>query len=224
MRLYLAFVWLALGLTFSLCCAQSNFSLGSKYGAGISPQQRGSTYPTATQATFQLFNLHRGVIVQYHLNNAIGIETGVVLIHYGYSPKKQFPTKPIDDPSIDLLDFQVPFLLVLRKKHRFNVFRSYKMVAGTSVDMMASAVENNYTPALWLKNIVFGIRLCTEKLKHGRLEFGLEYQNSFGRFTLKTNDAKLGPVVLHSKLNLVALTLHYFMITKNLQRSPSPSE
>lgn len=221
MRLYPAIAWLAFLHTFSIwALAQPIFSLGSKYGAGISPNQPGSTYPTPTQTTFHQYNLHRGLIIQYLLTNTIGVETGMALIDYGYARKKQFPIHSRDEPFIDVFDYHVPFLLVVQKRHRFKTLTSYKLVAGTSADMMASAFENHHTPALWLKNIILGIRICNEKLKHGRLEYGIEYQNSIEGFTLKTNDPTLGPVELHAKLNLVALTIHYFIITKNFKRSP----
>lgn len=205
--------------------AQTNFSIGALGGLGVTPFAVNATITSQklTQDIKPYVGLEGGVVVQYIIGNLFGVESGLLLNYYSYIPKD----KPLlynhfknHGTVIEITDLQLPLQLVVNKNRRFKAGKYFKLVVGTSLDWLGTYGFAPTEKIMWMKNIKAGLRIGSENIKHGRIEYGFEYEYALERFDLKVDtNASLRPVI-NSRLSMLSFNLYYFFIGKTFNNSP----
>jgi len=193
--------------------AQALFSFGVKNALAVSPNALHATHTLQGQTVAIKPSVHyaKGLAMQYVIGNTFGIETGLQMIFYRYQQKGE----PFFSSDIRLENIQVPLLLVLKKRHVYNMSREFKFFAGTSADWLLTYGQIERSG--WLKNIIAGVRIGSSNSRNGRLEYGLEYQYALSRFSVSTDYHGGGQ--LESRLNLLSLNLVCYFLNKRFGKT-----
>jgi hypothetical protein len=201
---------------------QGVFNTGAKIGLGASVFPLHSTLVNdgVSIDAYTGTILSTGIITQYVIARRIGIESGFHINHYSYYyPDQQKVWKRRiwkGAAAIEMFDFQVPINIV----HRFPVpsdpFRDITVLAGTSIDWLATDFLVKASRATWLKNIHGGIRLGKERMRGNRLEYGFEFQYSIDRFDLKGKNYNQLDMAISSRLSALTINLYYFFFDKDV--------
>jgi hypothetical protein len=205
-----------------LCAAQGILSIGAKLGLGA------SVFPLHAMlddndSTWQVYSgttLTTGILAQYLIGNRIGIESGLHLTHYSYYEKKDasIPRNRVwkSSATTEVFNFQLPVALFYKFTFPSNPFKDIKLVGGTSIDWLSSDLLLQPSRALTLKNIYTSIRIGNERVSGRRLEYGLEFQYSLDRYSLKGTTFNQPDNKLSSRLSVLTLNLYYFFYNKTI--------
>jgi hypothetical protein len=193
------------------CHSHNSFSFGGKLGLGAqvipakSEFPAGNTYyPVQTNPS-----LLQGVTGQYMIGNKAGIETGIQAVFYSYTKKgdDNYLYNVFNKPAaIFLTDWQIPILLMYNFEHRFNEMRHFKIVAGTSLDYLSVHFSS-------VQNFIAGFRITKDKL-NSRIEYSLEHQYSFKRFTITEENDDQTEDRLDTRLSTLTLSVTWFFCDK----------
>jgi hypothetical protein len=203
------------------CHSQNTLSFGARFGAGaqVIPahaefQSDNTKYPVQTNPS-----LMHGLMAQYLIGNKAGVETGVQVFYHSYSPKSDrvFVYNVLSSgPAMFVIDYQVPILLMYNFGHPYNVMRNFKIVAGTSVDWLSTYFLVHNGPVSSLHNFIAGFRIVTDK-QTSRIEYCLEHQYSFKRFTLTGDNYFQTEDTIDARLSTLTLSIIWYFAVKELR-------
>jgi hypothetical protein len=205
--------------------AQSNFSFGPAFSAGY-PTVSGRAYLITPEMKSSPERLRDQLVVansltlRYIIGNRFGVESGLQVINYNYifQSESNTPQKFIGTgATMHLHDFQVPLLFVVQLNHPTNPYRNFKLVGGTSYDFMTTDLLAKWKAMPWLRTVIVGVRLGTNKIKKVTCEYGIEYQ--YGqRFTLDAVDYKFEGDRVSAQQNFLSFKLLFFIHPKSASK------
>lgn len=202
--------------------AQGTLSIGAKFGLGASvfPLHAMLDDNDSTWNVYSGTTLTTGILAQYLIGNRIGIESGLHLTHYSYYEKNDasIPRNRLwkSSATTEVFNFQVPVVLFYKFAFPSNPFKDIKLAGGTSIDWLSSDLLLEPSHALTLKNIYASVRIGNERMSGRRLEYGLEFQYSMDRYSLKGTNFNQLDQTLSSRLCVLTLNLYYFFFSKTI--------
>jgi hypothetical protein len=207
---------------------KNTFSLGGKVGIGASalPLNAELTANGVTRGVRPMTVFSTGILAQYMIGDFMGIESGTHLTHYGYFLNKNSVWQNLfrEDPIIEVFNYQIPVVLLCKIKMPSDPFTSVKLAGGTSVDWLTTDGVTKWGNVVSLNTLYGALRICREKARSRRIEYGLEFQYSFKRFFLKGVNYDQVEESLSSRLSLLNLNFYFFFWNKPLTRPPEDKD
>jgi hypothetical protein len=203
--------------------AQHLFSVGAKMGIGstVTPINPILTVNADSYLMRTNGHLSTGAVIQYLIGNRIGMESGFQMNVYtfnlknetGFSLKEYFCIAP----RFQLLDYQIPVQVMYKIPLPRNLYKHIKLVSGTSIDWLTTQTATQLRHSFSLHNFIVSARIGKETLKHGRMEYGLEYQYSLKRFKLESVDYNQPGETLDGRLSMLCFNFYYFFLNRNIR-------
>lgn len=194
--------------------AQGKFVAGARFGVGgsVAPmhahvEAKSTTYPVYAGTT-----LSTGLVLRYVIGDRLGFESGLLATHYSYYREDhRFRRRLLKGAAeMELVNFQVPLVIVHKVHLPENPSTDVTFSAGTSIDWLATDVLIRSSSPMWLKNFIGGVRVGKDKMKGGRWEYGLEYQHSFDRFSRAGSNYDDMDYIISSRLSVLSLNICYY--------------
>jgi hypothetical protein len=204
------------------CHSQNTLSFGMKFGLGaqIIPAHTEFYGKNVRQSVQTNPSLTHGILSQYMIAQKVGVESGFLFTYHSYSLEgngNYLSNAYRKGEEISVFDYQIPILLMYNFEHRYNEMRHFKIVAGTSVDLLSPYFFYD-VQFRSLHNFIAGFRIVTDK-RTGRIEYYLEHQYSFKRFIVTDENDDLTKDHIDTRLSTLTFSVIWFFAIKELRRA-----